>query len=231
MGHPQSFEVERVSCGPPAQIHSYHPSFPRLLIFSLFKVSSCQKFPSYICAGQYQLLQWRGELQWINPHKFCYHAQISFWHICLPFSFAAQTIQRQCKLFRQAGQRNDTTYEPPTTKIQIFLFFGRNRNWNWQMLTTGIVNGDLNNGMSWSFKISKPLLTCLQRECPGRLHLKYCELSRHFPSHSQTEGEGEMKPSQKPLYVLFSKLILTWEASLSPSGILTQGFHIYEIEG
>lgn len=116
-------------------------------------------------------------------------------------------------------------------KSRFFLFFGRNRNWNWQMLTTGIVNGDLNNGMSWSFKISKPLLTCLQRECPGRLHLKYCELSRHFPSHSQTEGEGEMKPSQKPLYVLFSKPILTWEASLSPSGILTQGFHIYEIEG
>ena len=144
MGHPQSFEVERVSCGPPAQIHSYHPSFPRLLIFSLFKVSSCQKFPSYICAGQYQLLQWRGELQWINPYKFCYHAQISFWHICLPFSFAAQTIQRQCKLFRQAGQRNDTTYEPPPPKIQIFFIF-------WQTQKMELANAD-NRNCQWRFK-------------------------------------------------------------------------------
>ena len=82
MGHPQSLEVERVSCGPPAQIHSYHPSFPRLLIFSLFKVPTCQTFPSYICAGQYQFLLYNsdgGNYGVDKSTKFFYHARISFW--------------------------------------------------------------------------------------------------------------------------------------------------------
>ena len=67
---------------------------------------------------------------------------------------------------------------------------------------------------------------------PGKTSSEILRTLPAFPiALTQTEGEGEMKPSQKPLYVLFSKLILTWEASLSPSGILTQGYHIHEIEG
>ena len=96
-------------------------------------------------------------------------------------------------------------------KSRFFLFFGRNRNWNWQMLTTGIVNGDLKNGMSWSFKISKPLLTCLQRECPGRLHLKYCELSRHFPSHS-------LKPRARVRWSPHRSLSMSYSLSLFSLG-------------
>ena len=109
---------------PPCANTLVSPFLPQIAyIFSVQSLFMPKISKLYLCWPISTFTVTGGITVWINPHKFCYHAQISLWHICLPFSFAAQTIQRQCKLFRQAGQRNDTTYEPPTTKIQIFFYF------------------------------------------------------------------------------------------------------------
>ena len=92
-----------------------------------------------------------GVTVWISPYKVYYHAQISFWvrdifvyHFLLQlrlFSVSANFSGRRAREMTLLMSRR-------RRKSRFFLFFGRNRNWNWQMLTTGIVNGDLKNGMS-----------------------------------------------------------------------------------
>ena len=89
----------------------------------------------YLCwpISIFTLQQWRGYTVWISPHKFFYHAQISFWvkdifvyHFLLQlrlFSVSANFSSRRAREMTLLMSRR-------RRKSRFLSFFGRNRKWS-----------------------------------------------------------------------------------------------------